>query len=159
MVNSGASSWFALSASHSSALRFTKPTMASPIHKAWTKAIRTDDSTPGYSASWVTAARGWLEVYEDRLECGEFVIPLTSIKSAKLYEARQWFIPVYILAVTTADGTYQFGVNPWTKIGSKLPFEFTRERVRLKYSQLSIAIRVALVAYVIYLIYRRVSGG
>ena len=129
--------------------------MASPIYRAWAKAIRTDHSDPGYSVSWVTAVRGWLNVYPDRLECGNIVIPFEAVKGAVLYEARQWFIPVYILAVTITEGTYQFGLNPWTNIGGHLPFSFRRERVRLRYSPLSVAVRVALVAYVAYLIYCR----
>jgi hypothetical protein len=129
--------------------------MALPIYRAWTKAIRTDDIAPGYSASWITAVRGWLNVYPDRLQCGDIVIPAAAVKGAVLYEARQGFIPVYILAVTVADGTYQFGLNPWSKIGSRLPFAFRRERVRLRYSAFSIAVRVALIAYFAYWIYRR----
>jgi len=132
--------------------------MAPPIYRAWTKAIRTDDSTPGYSASWITAVRGWLKVYPDRIVCGDIDIPIAAIKSAVLYEARQWFIPVYILAVKTVDGTYQFGLNPWTTIDRKLPFQFTRERVRLQYSRFSIAVRAAIVAYAIYLIFHRLWG-
>ncbi len=129
--------------------------MASPIYRAWAKAIRTDESAPGYSASWVTAVRGWLNVHPDRLECSDIVIPIEAVKEAVLYEARQGFIPVYILAVTVAQGTYQFGLNPWTNIGRHLPFPFRRERVRLQYSVFSVAVRVALLAYASYWIYRR----
>jgi hypothetical protein len=129
--------------------------MASPIYRAWTKAIRTDDRTPEYSASWTAARRGWLNVFTDRLECGNITIPVDAVGDAVLYEARQWFIPVYILTVASADGTYQFGLNPWTNIGRHLPFPFRRERIRLRYSAFSIAVRVALVAYAVYWLYRR----
>jgi hypothetical protein len=133
--------------------------MSSPIYRAWTKAIRTDACAPGYSASWITAHRGWLKVFSDRLECGDTVIPAEGVKDAVLFEARQWFIPVYILAVTTADGTWQFGLNPWAKIGSHLPFVFRQERIRLRYSAFSIALRLALIAYVLYLLIRRFTGA
>jgi hypothetical protein len=129
--------------------------MASPLYRAWTKAILTDGSAPGYSASWMTARRGWLNVYDDRLECGDIIIPIEGIEGALLYEARQWFIPVYILTVTTPEGTYQFGLNPWTKIAAHLPFPYRRERVRLQYSSFSSLLRVALIAYVVYLLYQR----
>jgi hypothetical protein len=129
--------------------------MASPVYQAWVKAIRTDGTTPGYSASWLMAHRGWLYVFPDRIECGDTVISAEGSKEAVLYEARQWFIPVHILAVTTANGTWQFGLNPWAKIASHLPFAFRRERVRLRYSAFSIAIRAALIAYVVYLVFRR----
>jgi hypothetical protein len=121
--------------------------------------IRTDDRAPRYSASWMAAHRGWLKVFSDRLECGDTTIPVDAVRDAVLYEARQWFIPVYILAVGTANGTWQFGLNPWTNIGDHLPFPFRRERVRLQYSGLSIALRIALVAYVIYLLYLRFTAA
>jgi hypothetical protein len=133
--------------------------MKSPVYKAWTKAIRTNDSVPGYSASWITAVRGWLKVYPDRLECGDIAIPATAVRAAVLYEARQWFIPVRILAVTLDDGTYQFGLNPWVKIASHLPFPFRRERVQLRYSTFSIGLRVALIGYVAYLLYRQFTAA
>ncbi len=133
--------------------------MASPVYRAWSKTIRTDDRSPGYSARWVAARRGWLNVFHDRLESGDTVIPADAVQDAVLYEARQWFIPVYILAVTTAGGTWQFGLNPWTNIGVHLPFPFRRERVRLRYSTFSIVVRVALIAYVAYLLYRRFIGA
>jgi hypothetical protein len=133
--------------------------MASPIYRAWAKAIRTDSSAPGYSASWVTAVRGWLNVHPDRVECGDIVIPAKSVEGAVLYEARQSFIPVYILAVTIAEGTYQFGLNPWTNIGPHLPFPFRRERIRLRYSAVSMAVRVALLAYIAYVLFRWLSAA
>jgi hypothetical protein len=107
----------------------------------------------------MTARRGWLNVYDDRLECGDIIIPVECVEGAVLYEARQWFIPVYILAVTAPDGTYQFGFNPWTKIGNHLPFPYRRERVRLQYSTFSSVVRVALFAYVAYLLYQRFRGA
>lgn len=133
--------------------------MASPEYRAWTKAIRTDENKPGYSASWIAARRGWLNVFSDRLECGDIAIPFETIQEAVLYEARQGFIPVYILAVSTADGTWHFGLNRWTRMAAHLPFPFRQERINLRYSTFSIAVRVALVAYVAYLIYCRFKGA
>jgi hypothetical protein len=133
--------------------------MAAPISRAWTKVIHTDGSAPGYSASWITAQRGWLNIYPDRLECGDIVIPAEAVMDAVLYEARHWFLPVYVLAVTIADGTWQFALNPWARIASHLPFEFRRERVRLRYSAFSIAVRVALLVYFVYWLIRRFMGA
>jgi hypothetical protein len=129
--------------------------MALPIYRAWTKAIRTDDIAPGYSASWIAAYRGWLNSFPDRIECGDIVIAAEAVQDAAMYEARQWFIPVRILAVTTADATWQFGLNPWARIAGHLSFPVREERVRLRYTAFSFAVRFALVAYIIYLLVRR----
>lgn len=91
-------------------------------------------------------------MFTDRLECGDWVIPTDSIKAATLYQARQLLIPAQVLAVETAERTYQFGINPWCKIRDHLPFTFSRERIRLRMSPVSIIIRVALVTYLLYLV-------
>lgn len=64
-----------------------------------------------------------------------------------MYEARQWFIPVFVLSVETSSRNYRFGFNPWTAVASHLPFDFRREKVRLGYSAFSIGLRMALLAY------------
>ncbi len=137
--------------------QFSQVRMSSPTYRAWTKSIRSDGA-PGYSANWVAARRAWLSIFPDRLECGSTVIPAEAVTDAVLYEARQWFIPVYILSVTTANETWQFGLNPWTDVGNYLPFAFRRERVRLQYSLFSIAVRAIWVACAAYLIYRYFKG-
>lgn len=135
------------------------PSMESPIYRAWAKGIRDEAESPGYSAKWVTSRRGWLSIYRDRLEFGGTVIPAESVSQAILYETRQSFIPVSILAVTTPNDSWQFGVNPWVDLAPHLPFAFKREKVRLQHSTFSVIIRVALFAYVGYAIYRRIIGN
>jgi len=132
--------------------------MTAPVYRAWTKAKLGGNGPPKYEAGWATSRRGWLKVFPDRLECGPNVIKVDDVQDAVLYEARQAFIPVYVLAVATPDGTWQFGLNPWTNIGPHLPFPFRRQSVRLRYSLFSVAVRLAAVAYIAYVIYRRTRG-
>lgn len=133
--------------------------MASPVYRAWTKAIESDGTPPGYSASWISAIRGWFKVFPDRIECGDIVIEASEVRDAVLYEARQWFVvPVHILAVSTERGDWQFGFNPWANVAPHLPFPFRKERVRLRYSAFSIALRAVLLVYVVYLVIRRLKG-
>jgi hypothetical protein len=42
-------------------------------------------------------------------------------------------------------------------VAAHLPFPFRRERVRLRYSIFSLAVRAALLAYVAYLVWRALS--
>lgn len=76
---------------------------------------------------------------------------------AVLFKSKQWFIPVSVLRVRTADGAYQFGFNPWCRIEAHLPFETTTERVQLSYSPFSLLIRLALVGYLVYWLWTRFS--
>jgi hypothetical protein len=58
------------------------------------------------------------------------------------------------LAVSTADGTWQFGFNPWVRIAEHLPFEFRCESVRVRYSAFSLIVRLAAIAYLAYVLMR-----
>lgn len=94
-----------------------------------------------------------LNVFRDRLECGNWTIPYSAIEQAVLFETKQWFIPCYILKIQTADSAFQFGLNPGKFWGGDLPFEVERQKGRLKYSAYSIAIRVVLVVGIIWYSY------
>ncbi len=75
------------------------------------------------------------------------MVKATEVKDAVLYESRQWLLSVSILAVSTGTRSFQFGFNPWVRIGPHLPFPFRREHVRLGYAWFSIGVRLLLVAY------------
>lgn len=132
--------------------------MTEPQFRAWTKAKFGEGGPPKYGTGWATSRRGWLKVFSDRIECGPNVINAEDVQEAVLYEARQWFIPVYVLSVTTSAGTWQFGLNPWTNVAPHLPFPFRRESVQLRYSTFSVLIRLAVFGYLAYVLYRRMRG-
>jgi hypothetical protein len=126
-----------------------------PIHRCMTKGVRGAADQFEYGLSWVTSRRGSLKVFSDRLECGDWTIPFEEIQQAVLFETRQWFIRCYVLKVRTAATTYQFGLNPGRFWRGDLPFEVERQKGRLKYSAFSIAIRVVLVAAILWHFYSR----
>lgn len=128
--------------------------MTAPKYRAFVKATRSETGPPRRSASWIFARRGWLKVFDDRLECGNWVIPASAVTSAVLYDARHGFLRAPVLAVSTADGTWQFGFNPWVRIAEHLPFEFRRESVRVRYSAFSLIVRLAAIAYLAYVLMR-----
>jgi hypothetical protein len=128
--------------------------MKAPLYRAFAKGTTAEAGTPRYSANWVTARRGWFKVYSDRVECGDWVIPNESVKDAVIFEARQWFVPVHILALTTESKTWQFGFNPWARVGQHLQFPVRIDRVQLRYSAFSIALRVGVLAYAGYWLFQ-----
>jgi hypothetical protein len=133
--------------------------MAEPIYQCWTKATDGEQGAPRYSANWAVARRGRFKVFSDRVECGDWTVRSSEIRDAVLFEARQWFMPVFVLSLRTETRTYQFGFNPWVRVSSHLPFEFRCERVRLKYSAFSIGVRILLGVYVAYLAWRWLTKG
>lgn len=131
--------------------------MAELKYQCWSKAIQGVQGPPQYSVNWALARRAHFKIFSDRVECGDWVIESADVRNAVLFEARQWFIPVFVLSVETSKQTYQFGFNPWARVDAYLPFEFQREKVRLRYSAFSMGIRIALLAYLAYYVWRWVS--
>lgn len=66
------------------------------------------------------------------------------------------WIPVSVLHLITADGSYQFGFNPWAR-----PLKYLdvltpeEESVRLKYSPFSVAVRLLAFAFLVYWFWSR----
>lgn len=83
------------------------------IYRCWTKATRREEGNPRFSVNWVGARRGWFQVFRDRIQCGDWVLPIEKLQRAVLYEGRSYGIPVRVLELQTEVGTYQFGFNPW----------------------------------------------
>ena len=131
-----------------------------PLYRCMTKAVDAQGDHLRYSPAWVTARRGILKVYPDRLVCGDWTIPVTGIREAVLSSFRSSFgIPGYVLRVDTEMKTYHFGMNGNRFWKGALPFPVRREKAKLAYSAFSIIARCILVAFLIYYIYRIVSGS
>jgi len=130
----------------------------SPKYKAFVKAIKAASGAPGYQKEWISAFRGGIEFYDDRIAWGEHVVRADEVSDAVVYKTKQWFIPVTVLQVSTEDGTWQFGFNPWVRVADHLPFAFHTERVRLRYSAFSIVARIVLVVLLLLWLYRLVRS-
>lgn len=126
------------------------PTPPKPLYRCMTKGVRGASEAFEHGLSWVTSRRAFLTVWPDRLECGDWSIPHSTITQAVLFKTRQMFIPCYILKLQTQDATYQFGLNGNKYWASDLPFPVARETGKLKYSIFSIVARVILVAALVW---------
>ncbi len=124
------------------------------MKRFWTKATIRETGSPRRSANWVAARRAWFKIFEDRFECGDWVIPLDAVEKAILYTGRQFFMPVSVLELQTAAQTYQFGFNPWVKLERHLIMDFEKQTVRFGYSAFSVVIRIILAGYLIFLVWR-----
>lgn len=105
---------------------------------------------PRYSHNWALARRASFLIYNDRVECGDWVVRFDDVNEAIVYQTSQWFIPVQILHLTTSNHSYQFGFNPWTNPIRHLNLETTEQKIRLKYSPFSLIIRAAVVGWLVY---------
>jgi len=131
--------------------------MSLPIHKCLTKATTAEGEQRKSGPNWITARRGSLKVFDDRLECGDWRIEYSEITGAVLYSFRSFFlrIPGYILTVETDAKTYHFGLNGWGKFWKgDLPFDVAREKGQLGFTWFSIVVRLILLSYIVYLLWQ-----
>lgn len=131
--------------------------MADMIYRCWTKATTREQGNPRHSANWIVSRRGWFRIFPDRVECGDWVLPVTDIERAMLYRGRQLWTTVRVLELQTKTLTYQFGFNPWVAVESHLPFPFSGEKVRLKHSIFSLVVRLVLIACLAFLLWQWLS--
>ena len=114
-----------------------------PLEMCKTKGLRDSGVELTRGASWVTARRGNLELYEDRLRCGDWTIPYDELEEASLFHYRVYFVaPAYVLRVQHEGVYYQFGLNPNRYWAGVLPFEVTRAKAEFSFSAFSIVVRV-----------------
>ena len=131
--------------------------MEAPTYRCWTKATDAETGPPRYSANWIASRRAWFSVFSDRVECGDWVIRRSDVRDAVLYRSRTLLLPVHVLSVVTEKQTFQFGFNPWVRLRGRLPFDVREERVAMRYSAFSLAVRGGLLGYAVYLAVRWVS--
>ncbi len=131
--------------------------MSKPRYRCWTKATNKEVGEPRFSHHWATSRRAWFKVFDDRVECGDWVLPVSSITQAVVFKSRYWFVPASVLRLRTSAATYQFGFNPWCRVGSYLPFEFTTEEIQPAYSVFSFVVRLAVVSYLIYWLWTKLA--
>lgn len=91
-------------------------------------------------------------MFPNSVECGSWKIPFADVERAIVFRTRQWFIPVKVLQLVTSERTYQFGFNPWANPFRHLRILLTEQKVRLTYSAFSIAVRLALVAAIVWMV-------
>ncbi|WP_207434538.1 hypothetical protein [Sabulibacter ruber] len=103
------------------------------------------------SLDWATSQRAVVLLTDKRVKCGKWDIPLDSIESAQLVKINTTFGPGQVLKLETKDKeNYQFGMQmnrEWTE-QNVLPI--TLESGSVKYSLISIALRLLLVGYLFY---------
>jgi len=127
--------------------------MNKPLYKCMTKATTAEGNDLRRSFNWVIARRAILQVMPDALVCGDWRIPYDKIDEAVLFSIWSTF-PGFLLRVRVGGTIYQFGLN-WNPFWKKeLPFTVTREKGKLNYSAYSIIVRVFLLVYVAYMVWK-----
>jgi len=59
-----------------------------------------------------------------------------------------------VLSIQTEEMNYQIGFNPWVNPVKNIPLEVQVQSIRLGYSPFSIVVCVAVVAYIVYWVWR-----
>ncbi len=120
-----------------------------PLFRVFGKGTTAEGAEVRRSVNWVFARRAWLRVFADRLEMGDWHIPYSSIEGATLFRLKG-LLGGYVLRVVSEGRSFQFGVNPWALGDRQFPFPHRREDTRIRHSVLSIALRVVLLAWLVW---------
>ncbi|MCC6605340.1 MAG: hypothetical protein IT327_19185 [Anaerolineae bacterium] len=123
--------------------------MEKPLQRNYVKATDKETGPPRYSKNWLIAKRAFFEVYSDRLEIGNWIIPYNEIQDIVLFETKQGLFSVHLLQIETTEKNYQIGFNPWVNPIEYIPLEVRREKVQMQYSYFSIALRLTLATYLL----------
>lgn len=128
--------------------------MSTILHKSGVKGIKQDGhtlesaKTKGLSLRWAGARRGFLKVYNDAIECGDWRIPYSEIKQAELVSFPYFFTRAYLLRVQTASALYQFGVSPSGFWKGPLPFPANKSKFAGPTAIFAQILRIALLVWV-----------
>jgi hypothetical protein len=119
-----------------------------------TKARKFDQASDvRYEAGWVTARRGALILTPEKLICGSWDIPLSTVTTATLLRIRSLFAKALILKISTDKGDhYQFGLQYDPAWERQTILKLAIEDARLKYSLFSAILRIILFIWLIWLI-------
>ena len=132
--------------------------MSTFLYKCLTKATTAKSDQMKYGFNWMLSRRAILKVYDDHLECGDWYIDNHQIRDAVLYSIRSlFFIPGYILRIATDEKSYHFGLNGNRFWEGDLPFLVKREKGEMKYSFFSIIVRLILVAYLLWVLWKWIT--
>ena len=124
-----------------------------PILTCWVKATTREKGAPRLSLNWATSRRAPFRLFGDRIECGDWTIPVDAVREAVVHKSQIRLAPACVLVLRTDQEVYQFGFNPWCAIDRHLPFDYETVPIKLRYSMLSLVIRLALVGYLLYFIW------
>ena len=125
--------------------------MEKALYQCMTKATDREKDEIRYSKNWVNAKQAKLKIYNDKIVCASWHFDMDQIRNLTLYNTKQMFIPVKVLAFDYEDKTYQFGLNPWANPIEHIKLEYKEENVKMKYSIFSIVTRIILLGIVLAL--------
>lgn len=111
--------------------------------------VKNEDQDIKRGLDWVTSQRAIILLTDKKIICGKWIIPLDTIVNAQLAKVRGG----QVLKIEIEDGKhYQFGMQDNSEWIDQQVLPLTVEKMRMKYSVISIMARVILVIYFISLI-------
>jgi hypothetical protein len=107
---------------------------------------------------WVTSQRAVVLLTNKRLICGQWSIPLEDIFTSELVKINTTFGPAQVLKITTnKQEHFQFGMQMNTEWTEQTVLPLSIEKGKIKFSLVSIVLRLILLGYLVYWIIERVT--
>ena len=100
--------------------------MSNLLYQCWTKATNKESGLPRRSQNWALSKRAWFKIFDDRIECVDWILKFDRVTNAKVYKTKQMMIPASVLELEVSGQIYPFGFNPWARPISNLPLDITQ---------------------------------
>ncbi len=121
-----------------------------PLYSCWCRGTDKETGEPRTSINWVLSRRAMFRVYDDRVECGDWIILFSDVKKAIAYKAKQWPRTANFIHLETENRNFQF-VFPFVGNPAKhMNLELTEQNVKLQQGPITIVLRLAVVSYLAY---------
>lgn len=133
--------------------------LQAPRYSCFCRGTDKETGEPRTSLNWVFSRRAMFRIFDDRIECGDWTIPFSDVQTAILYKTKQWPLTHDILHFETRDKSFQFNFPLWAKPAKYLNLELPEKAVKLKQDPITILIRLAVVGYIAYEIWKRVAAS
>lgn len=121
-----------------------------PLYSCRCKGSDTAPLLPITTRNWALPRRAKFEILEDRIQCGDWVIPYSEVKKNTVYKTKQWPFSFSLIHLETDNRTFQFAFSKWANPAKQLPLDFTEENVKLKNSPYIVCFRIALYGYLAF---------
>ncbi len=110
-----------------------------------------EDKVVRRGVNWVASQRAVLLLTDKQIVCGKWNIPLNTVVRAQLVGVRTLLGSAHILKIVTIDqGYFQFGMQRNVEWVEQDALPVTRAEGALRYSPLSLIVRIGLIGYVVY---------
>ncbi|WP_282608330.1 hypothetical protein [Pelagibius sp. Alg239-R121] len=127
------------------------------LYSCFCKAADGESGEPKISWSWILARRAFFRIFDDKVQCGNWIFPFSEVTKATVYKTKQWPFTHNILQLETPERCVQFGFLIWANPTKHLKLNIETKNTTLKTHPIAIVLRVTVLGYLAFEIWKAAS--